>query len=281
MIRLIFSFGFLMMMNGVSLHSQELISSSSSEKPSWITHAPRGFQNDYFVGEGESQTSLPEASKEALGNAVTKIIQTHSFEASSNITIKNIQDGEQITKKVVEELTVNGSSVTIKGLVQEETYYETWSERSAIVTRSWVLVRIPKTKDFREPPTSFSPVWRSIVPGWAQFYKGQPTKGAFIISGEALLIPTGIILGNLKINADANAQSSRTQALRDYYVDQSNTYDNLSLACFVVAGVGYVYNIVDAIVSEGDKVYVDREQKTKPFLTLTGRDVKLGLSVTF
>ncbi len=280
MIRLIISLGFLFIMNFSSLFPQELISSSSSEKPSWIANPPRGFQNDYFVGEGESQISLPEASKEAFGNAVSKIIQTHSFEASSNITIKNIQDGEQITKKIVEELTVNGSSVTIKGLAQEETYYETWSEPSAIVTRSWVLVRIPKTKDFRDPPTAFSPVWRSIVPGWAQFYKGQPTKGAIIIGGEALLIPAGIILGNLKINADANAQSSRTQVLRDYYVDQSNTYNNLSLASFIVAGVGYVYNIVDAIVSEGDKVYVDREQRTKPFFTLTGRDVKFGLSLT-
>jgi hypothetical protein len=119
------------------------------------------------------------------------------------------------------------------------------------------------------------------VPGWAQFYKGQPTKGAFIIGGEALLIPAGIILGNLKINADANAQSSRTQALRDYYVDQSNTYNNLSLASFIVAGVGYVYNIVDAIVSEGDKVYVVNEQKTKPTLTMSGRDIRIGLSVRF
>jgi uncharacterized Zn ribbon protein len=281
MTRLIISLGFLFAVNVGSLLSQELVSSSSSEKPSWIAHPPRGYQNDYFVGEGESHVSLPEASKEALGNAVTKIIQTHSFEASSSIRINNIQDGEQITKKVVEELTVNGSSITIKGLVQEESYYETWSEPSAIVTRSWVLVRIPKTKNFRDPPTAFSPVWRSIVPGWAQFYKGQPTKGAFIIGGEALLIPAGIILGNLKINADANAQSSRTQALRDYYVDQSNTYNNLSLASFIVAGVGYVYNRVDAIVSEGDKVYVVNEQKTKPTLTMSGRDIRIGLSVRF
>jgi hypothetical protein len=268
-------------MNGVCLFSQELMSSSSSEKPSWIAKIPQGYQNDFFVGEGESQVSLPEASKEALGNAVKKILQTHPFEASANITIKNIQDGEQITKKVVDELTVKGSSVTIRGLVQEETYYETWTEHSSTINRLWVLIKIPKTKDFREPPTSFSPVWRSIIPGWGQFYKGQSTKGGIIIGAEVLLIPAGIILGNLKINADADAQNSRTQVLRNYYVDQANTYNNLSLASFILAGVGYVYNIVDAIVSEGDKVYVSNEQKTKSTLFVSGRDIKLSVSVNF
>ena len=44
--------------------------------------------------------------------------------------------------------------------------------------------------------------------------------------------------------------------MRDYYNDQANTYSNISLACFIAAAAVYVFNIVDAVTTEGKNVYV-------------------------
>jgi hypothetical protein len=237
---------------------QELKASSSTERPKWIAEPPQGYQNDYFVGEGESTVSLPEASKDGVDNAIRNYLRTKSFEARSQFSQKTIQNGEDIQKKVVDELVTNGSSVTIKGMVQVETYYETWNEFGKIVHHYWVLVRVPKQKGFLEPPTRMSPLWRSVLlPGWGQFYKGQNTKGYIISISEVLLIPAGFILQSLKNTADVDVQNSRTQVLRDYYVDQANTYYNISISCFIAAAAMYIFNILDATISQGEKVYVE------------------------
>lgn len=253
----------------VRAFTQESLISSKGDSPKWITNRPSGYINDYFVGEGESRMSLPEASKEAVGNAVKKILQTKSFEATSSFSQMTTQDESGIKKKIVDELIINGSSVIIKGLTQEESYYESWNENQGIVHRCWVLVKVPKSTGFQEPPTKFSPVWRSIIaPSWGQFYKGQPTKGYIIALSEAVLIPTGIILQSLKSTAEVDARNSRTQVLRDYYTDEANTYLNFSTVALVLAGAIYIYNIVDAIVSYGDKVYVYEPQQRKYKVTI-------------
>jgi len=60
----------------------------------------------------------------------------------------------------------------------------------------------------------------------------------------------------LKITNEADARNARTQVLRDYYNDQSNTFSNLSLACFITASAVYLYNVVDAVASGAEKEYV-------------------------
>jgi hypothetical protein len=164
---------------------------------------------------------------------------------------------------------INGLSATIKGLQQVETYYETWNESGNAVHRHWVLLRIPKKKDFHDPPGKFEPVWRSVIlPGWGQFYKGQSTKGYFLLISEALLIPSGIIFLNLKNTAEVDAAGSRTQALKDYYTDQGNLYYNIGISALIAAGAVYIYNLFDVIMSEGERVYVydDRGVKMIPLI---------------
>jgi hypothetical protein len=234
---------------------------NSHDSPLWMNETPKGYTNDYFVGTGTSTISEADAHKEALASAIQSIIIKRGITVSSSenntFTRTNIEQKDSVfqetIKKTVIELDVKGHSTTINGLSEEERFYE-YDGRFHTV---WCLVKIPKETDFITPPNGFSPLWRSILmPGWGQLFKGQRTKGFLILGSEVLLIPSAFIFHNLHLTARTDAENSRTQALRDYYNDQSNLYQDISLGCFIAAGALYLFNVVDATISEGGKIYV-------------------------
>lgn len=234
-----------------------------SERPRWITETLPGYINDYYVGIGRSSVSESDARNVALADALQRIVQsgTITLQGSQEIkthSIEKFKDGQTVSfdaiDNVVNDIRIVGESKTIKGLREEEYYSE---EREGIYT-VWSLVKIPKRYPMLyESSSKYSPVWRSIVlPSWGQFYKEHNSKGYVIAVSEAILLPAGFILNNLKITNESDARNARTQVLRDYYNDQSNTFSNLSLACFITASAVYIYNVVDAVTSEGEKEYV-------------------------
>jgi hypothetical protein len=238
--------------------------SVTSSQPKWITETPPGYLNDYFIASGISNKSESEARHIAFANALQKIIQsgTITIQSTQNISseaLEKFKNGQSmsldVVNKIADEIRISGEAQTIKGLKEEEVF--TQYENGLYTV--WLLAKIPKRypKPYSEP-SQLSPVLRSIIaPGWGQFYKGQNTKGYIISISEVLLIPAGFILQSLKNTSDVDAQNSRTQALRDYYVDQSNTYYNISISCFIAAGAMYIFNILDATISQGQKVYVE------------------------
>jgi hypothetical protein len=234
----------------------------AQERPEWINKTPVGYLNDYFVGTGSSQHSLQETHQQALEEAMKMIIKSGPvlMAASETSTITSTQidspDSQhwEIVHRIASELSIQGHSQSIQGLVEEERYLE----YDGTTHTAWSLVRIPKTKGIESPPTVLSAVWRSaLLPGWGQIYKGETAKGVTLIGSEALLIPGAIIFNNLKTNEIGKAASSRTQILRDFHTDRANLYRTLSLTAIILAGTLYTCNVVDAIVIPGDKVYVD------------------------
>ncbi len=244
--------------------------------------------NDYFVGGGSSNKSESEARQNAFANALQKIIQsgTITVQSSQDISDKSLEEfrnGQplslQVVSKIENEIRITGESQTIKGLREEETYAAFEHGLHTV----WLLVKIPKKdpKPYSEP-SPISPVWRSaIVPSWGQFYKGQIGKGYVIAISEAVFIPAGIILSNLETTNQADALVSRTQVLRDYYNGQANAYSNLSLGCFILAGAVYIYNVVDALVSPSEKVYVENNRQLKPDFLVSSQGVRIVMSFRF
>jgi hypothetical protein len=255
------------------------------ERPYWTRSVPKGYLNDYFIGLGTSSISEADAHKQALEKAIESIIKVNGFTVSSSVrdttVVTQITQNDfsnfELVKKTVTELSIDGKSTTVSGLREEENYFESDGKYFNV----WSLIKIPKKTSIESPPNSFSPVWRSVLlPGWGQFFKGQNTKGFLIAGAEVALIPSAFIFNNLKLTAKANAENSRTQALRDYYNDQTNLYEDISLGCFIVAGAIYIFNIFDAISSEGEKVYVDNNKiKFEFYSGYTTRSSKVTLSI--
>jgi hypothetical protein len=240
-----------------------------SQEPMWMSKIPQDYLNDYFVVSGSSTYSETEAEEMAYRTALERISDSRGiiFEASPETII---QDNPNIRKGggIVE---LKGSSIKTgtSTIITDFKIWDRYSKNENGLFTVWLKVSIPKEHPI-SPPSPFSPVWRSIaLPGWGQFYKGQPTRGYIIALSEAILIPAGIILQNLKSTAEVDARNSPTQVLRNYYTDEANTYLNLSTAAYVLAGAIYIYNIVDAIVSDGEKVYVYEQQQKSNMISIT------------
>jgi hypothetical protein len=239
----------------------------ASERPHWITETPSGYIHEFYVGVGRSSVSESDARNVSLANAIQTIVQSGTITVKGSQEIKT-QSTEKFTNgqsvnlesvdNIVNEILIEGESQTLKGLREEE-YYAEFSNGEYTV---WSLIKIPKKNPRKDlPPTKMDAVWRSaLLPSWGQFYKREFTKGYFIAGGTAVFLTSGFVLSNLKITAESDAKISRTQVLRDYYNDQANTYNNLSLACFIVTAAVYIYNVVDAVAAEGEKVYVYEPQ---------------------
>ncbi len=223
----------------------------STERPKWITEIPNGFRNDYFVGYGESKI-LEEAKLLSEENAKSQVRGKRS----------GINFSEQkITERYIE---------------QEKDLHRVWS-----------LVSFPKLlEEQTSPPTKTTYFLRSaLLPSYAQFSKGESIKGYCIAGGLTASLVSGFVFSNLKITAESDAKNSRTQTLRDYYNDNANTYNNISLGCFIAASAIYIYNIVDAIAAEGEKIYVNKtEIKRIPFTLIsdvTTKSTLLSLQINF
>jgi hypothetical protein len=239
----------------------------ATERPHWIVETPIGYKNDYFVGVGRSSASESEARNVALGDALLRVVQSGTISLQSNQSIQSqaferFKDGQSVSMDVIDnvikDIRVVGESKIVKGLREEEYYTE---EKNGMYN-VWSLVKIPKIdpKPY-DVPSKFSPVWRSLIlPSWGQFFKGEPTKGYLIAGSTVAFVSTGFVFANLKITAAGDAINSRTQPLRDYYNNQSNTYNNISIACFIAATAVYVYNVVDAVVADGEKLYVEQSK---------------------
>jgi hypothetical protein len=245
-------------------------------QPEWIYKIPSGSINDYFVGKGTSRISKTEAARLAFENAVVLIMQNNTITAEYSFSNKiystqtNIDEEikYKIVRNAVEELKISGSSTTIKGLKEVETYYE--KNYGSYV--SWVLVSLPK-KEPISPPSPFSPIWRSFLfPGWGQLYKHETIKGISFLSISVVGLAGGLIFKQLSIVASDKAFSAHTQNVRDFYNNDSKNYNTYSKISFIVSGAFYLWSLIDAIVVKQDNIYVNLDkEKNNTYLCVSLR----------
>jgi hypothetical protein len=201
-----------------------------------------------------------EATQKAYEDAVVAIMRNNSITVNyseNNQTVteqRNLDENArlEIVRKSVQELRFDGESKTIKQLKQVETYYE----QNSNSYEAFVLLSLPK-KYPMAPPSSFSPIWRSLlIPGWGQLYKDQTFKGLSFMVLTLGNIASGLEFNQMSVDASNNAYASRTQARRDYFNNDKKNYNNYSVISFIAAGVFYSWSLVDAIIVKQDNLYV-------------------------
>lgn len=230
-------------------------------QPVWYYKVPAGYLNDYFVGRGYSANSKTEASQIAFEDAIKSIMRNHTitvnlseqYSTSSIDAVLDDKNKSEVIRKTVQELSISGESKTIKNLKEVETYFEEKDNRY----EAWTLVSLPK-KNPITPPSSFSPVWRSVLlPGWGQLYKEETFKGLSFMILSLGGVAGGFVFNQLSHDANHNALSSRTQARRDYYNNESKNYNTYSAVSFISAAVFYSWSLIDAIAVKQKDLYVN------------------------
>lgn len=246
-------------------------------QPEWVSKTPSGFSNDYFVGKGTSYNSKAEAAQAAFEDAIKSIMRNNTIVVNYSVDNKiystqtSVDETTrlEVVRKSAEELKIDGTSKTMKGLKEVETYYE-FNNNSYT---AWVLVNLPK-KNPLSPPSSFSPIWRSfLLPGWGQLYKEETFKGISFVVLSLSGLTGGFVFNQLSQDATNKAMSSRTQATRDFYNQQTKDYDTYSKISFITAGVFYLWSLIDAITVKQDNLYV--------FLDNSKNGTALGFCIRF
>jgi hypothetical protein len=236
--------------------------------PHWIKQIPTGenLHYYYFSGLGESNQSLADAKEQAVSNAIQQIMMqgeiaisltSQSKETSSETMGKNARLSSQY--ELTKEILISGATEKISGLSIEDEYFIVKPSGSLTTYQYWVLIKKLKPgKAQWEVSQSYGMqgLWRStIIPGWGQFYKGEPKKGWLFLAGEASLISTAIISRQLSINYADKASRENNLENRKFYNRMSTRTYNIALFAGIAGASLYGYNIFDAISAPGAKIY--------------------------
>lgn len=190
---------------------------------------PRKNANSYFeVVSGEGNTYA-----EAYEAAVRRVQTNRSIATGDYV--------EVIDGKVAS--TTN--SLTVKARVEDQYW-----ERVGSVWRVHLLCQVAMHPDsqlqYVRITDSYGMGVRGIIPGAAQFYKGDNTKGIIILASEVLLIAAGVASYMVSDNYYDKAAGTSVMADRKFYNNQYEKWRDISMYSFIGAGAVYVWNIIDA-----------------------------------
>ncbi len=230
-------------------------------RPTWILNPPLP-----STGESKFYYKVTYGEDIDINNARISAIATALYEGALKIGLYVSMD--QI-KDAIKKRGIPGVSVDIKLPINIICDY---SER--LITKRgykvWVLCQVaesgniyPNFENFNDcyPTklnTGINALWRSIlVPGWGQLYKDESLKGILFMAGSIGGLAGGLIFKQLSIDATNKALSARTQAVRDFYNNDSKNYDTYSTISFIASASIYIWNLIDAVAVKQDNLYVD------------------------
>lgn len=93
------------------------------------------------------------------------------------------------------------------------------------------------------------PVIMSLIPGWAQMYKGSTTKGVIILAAEVAAIGGIIYTENERASYESKMRSQPNFAKQ--YKTKMDNFETARNCCIGAAAAIYVYNLIDAVVAQG------------------------------
>jgi hypothetical protein len=271
-----------------------LVSAQSGRLP-WVdgVFPPASNAFDYRVARGEGE-SLGAAREDAFNsflidlgnNAGVSVTSRTLSEIKRNLTSRgySVKYGEEESSTTTYRIDREGFKASF---IKVGEYYEQVRGSSGDMYRVWELYEVSSGKRFTPYLPEYTgryrgdALWRSILPGWGQLYKGSKTKGLCIIGGEAALIGGLVAAENLrasylkKIRETHNVDHIRT------YARKADTMENMRNLCITGAAVLYLYNLIDAVAAPGNKRLIVRDRPFALYPVAGETHVGIGLAVNF
>lgn len=244
----------------------------SQAKPYWIDELPDSDHFMYFRGEGVNADEQ-EAQKSAVINALFDVAhfkksQINAFTESNQSTV--------LTKTESYEYDVTSKQIQLYGVGSDITGLRVVAENSRQENEQYhytVLVRLPKSANSASLPIykrqKAAPFFKStVLPGWGQFAKHDDTKAYLIVASTGLSLLSALsfkVIGDHYLNTSLdNTLSYEEQHANRENADTAYLYGNIALS---VAGIVYVYNVIDAISINANPLFT--RANTNPHLNLS------------
>lgn len=252
----------------IALLAASSLACGAARQPSWVSKPPKGYANDFFVGEANA-ASKAEAKQLAVASAMARISQRDSLAITSRevigeaiATSRNQQgQGVSVEQRLTRETISEGASSALKDVRVVEEFGQEEQGRAS----SWVLVSAPKKTGVRRVPTRGEAVLRSlIVPGWGQYTLGYERTGLSLGAGVLVAVPTGVALLNAQRHNRRLADATLIQASRIEYTNKANALGVIANVTLAAAASAWVFSVVNA-TSAPFKLYVDSRPGTRGF----------------
>jgi hypothetical protein len=255
---------------------------------------PQSPEFDYHVARGEGQ-SLRAARSDAfnsflidLGNLAGVTVTSSTLsEIKSDLRYQNggmdYREGESST--TTWRIDREGFKVSFLKVGE---YSEQVRAGTGTVWHVWELYEVSSQRSFDPYIPEYTDrygtdaFWRSmLIPGWGQLYKGTKTKGGFIIGGEIALVGGLVATESIrasymkKIAETHNADHIRT------YARKADTMENARNLCIAGAAALYLYNLIDAVASPGNRHLITRNKHFAVYPVAGEAGAGIGLAVNF
>jgi TM2 domain-containing membrane protein YozV len=102
-----------------------------------------------------------------------------------------------------------------------------------------------RTYNFDEPTPANAMMRSMILPGWGQFYNGQPLKGLLFAGVEIAAVGGAFVMYSKANTTYSDYETKRTD---DLYTDYSKQIDTTNLFIYLAAAI-WAGNILDAYLS--------------------------------
>jgi hypothetical protein len=233
---------------------------------------PKVDNQTYYLKElqGEGKTPI-EARENAINSLISDIASSKGVTITGNDISEIKSQSTRSANKQNEEITSTFQStynIKTNGFNAAFEIMDVFWEESRIGNKSvflcWVLFEVafdPNTKKFDKIQftTNYGAVAilkSAIVPGWGQFSKMQKVKGLTIFGSEVVMLGMGILSDNMRVDFITKMNNTRDVSYKKQYLNLAGNWENVRNVSLVAAGAVYVYNIIDAAVSKGEKKYV-------------------------
>lgn len=240
----------------------------AQERPAWVN----GFFTEYPNSYVEVVSATGYSEDNAREKAAQIIVERRSLATGQRAHI-NIHNGN---------IQVDGSdALTVKSRIIDQ-----YTERlGAGDYRVSLLVQTAKNPEFQYETVSvtnkykFSP--RVFVPGMAQIYKGQTTRGVLFITGEVAAIGGIVAFESLQASYESKIKRTHNANEIQTYINKADNMRNIRNGFIVGAAAIYAWNVIDGIVAKGKKHVVvgDANFTFVPYADPTSQGILV--SVTF
>lgn len=244
--------GFVAMICFAILLLVAILTGCASAPPPWYGGYLDGVADYYDQGTGGGQ-SIDQADR----NAQISLVGFQQGIQIESLTEDQIQSFQKQRDELVVEVMTSRGLQRVSGKLPPGSYIaDRWQDGRggwwsfAVAEKPGKARQIQNLRDSRLGAARI----RSLVPGWAQFSKGQKSKGWRILGSEGVGV-VGFATSAI-LQKDYEDRRDRVHGIgqgaaddRQYYDDWVNRFYWGSVTFGTLAGVTYLYSLIDGITS--------------------------------
>ncbi len=239
---------------------------SFGERPSWVDGYFKDVRNSYIEVVSAFDYNVDNAKQKAINNIARNranaVGAVASFDDAGNISVGKGQDLIVKARIIDEYIHVTSKGCTV-----------------------YLLVQTAKNPTYQYENVSFTSDYsvggRAFLPGAAQIYKGHKAKGYSIIAAQALSV-AGIIFCESERSNYISKMKEQPKFAKDYKTKADNWETGRNI-CIGAAAAVYIYNVIDAFVSKGEKKIKVRDNgfAFNPYVEPTSTGFATGISLAY